>query len=1167
MLLSIAENFIKRPVLATVATTLIVLSGLIAIPLLPIAQLPQLANTQIQVRSSYIGADAQTTETTVTAILERDINGVDGMRYISSNTGNNGLSNITVAFPTDIDRDIAQVNVQNKVAQAEAKLPDAVKQTGVTVQAASPNILLAFGFYSEKDADGKYYYDPLFISNYIDLNIYDQLKRLPGVGDISLFGERKYAMRLWLNPQLLAGRGLVAQDVINALREQNIQAGAGKVGQAPAPPNQEFEIPLQAVSRLRTAEEFNELVLSVGADGTLVKLRDVGRAELGAENYELDVLLNGEPAVGLGVYQRPGSNALETARYVTDALTEMEKTFPPGLKYAIAFDTTLFINASLWSVINNLWQALLLVVLIVFIFLQDWRTTVIPSIAIPVGMIGTFAGMKMLGYDLNTLTLFGLILSAGLGVDDAVVVVDSVLVKIQQGMKPRQAALDSMEELESAVISSSLVLLAVFIPVTFFPGTTGVIYRQFAITIAFTTLFSTFNAITFSPTMAALLLRPRKEMTGVLGFVFGKFNQGFDWVQGGYSNLLNFLVKINPLVIGVFIASLFATYFVYTSVPTGFVPEEDQGYFFVLYSAPDGVSLNYTSEANRQLSEHLKKVPEVSYSLALAGFDFEGQNPSKGLIFCQLKPWSERQDPSQSVYAVLRRLRLSFMQEVPGVRALPVNAPPVQGLSSTGGFEFQLLDQTGNLPISALADNGQRLLAAANSDKYPELQGVFSQFTVNKGQKRVEVKRDLAKTLNVDINTIFGTLQTYFGSSYASDFVLGQKQYRVFVQAEPEYRASVQDISGIYVRSRDNQMIPLANLVSLTDFTGPETITRFNVFRSMKIQGNPGPGFSSGQAIAAMEKAASEVLDPGFGYAWQGSALEEKSAGGAAAVIFGLAFVIVFLVLAAQYESYVDPTIILLVVPSAILGALGAVALRANMMQGSVWPIISNDVYVQIALVMLIAMAAKNSILIVEVARQLVAKGLSLQKAAVQAAVSRFRPIQMTTLSTLIGFWPMVITSGAGASSNWSIGTSLFGGLLMSAILSLLITPNLFIAIRTLESKFLKGEKKPKKEKKDKQKVKSPVVGSEDATDYDPFKIPSSKVSPPVTDQTNGGNTVLQPDDQVNHDQPNNPDEIAGNGNQPINPHPTNNGDNPGTNGNNQQNINKQDNINDGEQN
>ncbi|MGL5082827.1 MAG: efflux RND transporter permease subunit [Microcoleaceae cyanobacterium] len=1069
-MLLFVSAFIKRPVLTTVLTILILLIGAVCIPLLPITQLPQLANTQINVTSINIGSDAETTETTVTTLLEREINGVENMKYISSNTGNNGSSSISVVFPVEVDRNVAQVNVQNRVSQAEPSLPQSVRQTGIRVEAASPSILLLAAFYSDTDENGKFIYDDIFMSNYMDLNVTDQIRRIDGVGQAQIFGERKYAMRLWLDPKRMAARGLSAQDVASALQEQNIQVGAGKIGQAPTPEEQRFEIPLQAVGRLRTIEEFEDLVLKQGENGNLVTIRDVGRAELGAQGYDTVATYKGQPTVGLAIYQVPGSNALNVASRVKATVEELSKTFPPGLNYDIPYDTTLFITTSLREVVITLVQAIGLVILILFIFLQDWRATIIPAVAIPVSLIGAMSGLKIVGFELNTLTLFACTLAAGLVVDDAIVIVEAVALKIGQGMKGRQAALDTMQELTGAIIATSLVLLAVFIPVSFFPGTVGIIFKQFSLTIVFAVFFSTLNALTFSPTMSAILLRPKQEVTGPLGWFFDKFNQGFDWVQSQYGKLIAFLIRINTLVMGLFIGGLILTALMYTWVPAGFVPEEDQGYFIVLFQAPDGVSVNYTAKASEQITDRLLDIPEVEATFGVSGFGFDGVNPSQGIMFVTLKPWEERPGEEKSVYGLLRQANLS-LQSVKELRAFAVNAPAIQGASSTGGFEFQVQDRGGNLPISALLDNGNRVIAAANSEQHPAIGNAFSQFSASKAQKKIEVLRDRAKALNVNVDDIFRTLQIYLGSSYVNDFVLGQRQYRVVVQADQASRSSPDDIRQLYVSSRDGNMVPLDNLIRTTDFTGPETISHFNIFRSMKVQGSTAPGFGSGQSIEQMEQAAEANLEPGFGYAWQGSALDEKSSG-SPLVIFGLGFVIVFLVLAAQYESYIDPLIIMLSVPLAVLGALLAVWFRSNvLMAGGLWPVVTNDVYCQVALVMLIGLASKNSILIVEFANQLKDKGLSISRAAVQAGEQRFRPIQMTAISSLVGFWPLVVATGAGSASRWSLGTAIFGGMLVGTVLSLLITPNLYVAIKNLESRFLKGEKPDKPDKSDSPKL------------------------------------------------------------------------------------------------
>ncbi|MGF1480568.1 MAG: efflux RND transporter permease subunit, partial [Cyanophyceae cyanobacterium] len=717
----------------------------------------------------------------------------------------------------------------------------------------------------------------------------------------------------------------------------------------------------------------------------------------------------------------------------------------------IGVDATAFVEVSLREVVITLLIAITLVILIIFIFLQDWRATIIPSIAIPVALIGAFAFLMAFGFEINTLTLFAMVLATGVVVDDAIVVVEAIATKVERGMVPRIAALDTMNELSGAVIATSLVLMAVFIPVSFFPGSTGIIYQQFALTIVFAIVISTFNALTFSPTMSGILLRRKQEARGPLGWFFGKFNQGFNWVSDRYTQAITFLTRkvVRPFVMALFAGALVLTYFLYSIVPSGFVPEEDQGYFFTIIQAPEGVSLNYTQEIIEQVGAEMAKIPEIELYFGIAGFGFGSGNASnRGFFFTRLKPWEERPDPSQSVYGVLNRLNAAYGNII-GARAFSVNAPAVRGLSSFGGFEFQLQERTGNRPISALAETAQQLIAAAN--QRPELQGVFTQFSGNTPQIEVEVDRNRAKALNVDIDDIFSTLQIYLGSSYVNDFVLGQRQYRVYVQADSQFRSDPDDIGQLYVRSQDGEMIQLNNLVTLTSTVGPQTIPHYNIFRSINIQGAPASGYSTGQAITAMEEVAAEVLPSGFGYEWTGTALEEISSGGQSLIIFGLAIVMAFLVLAAQYESYVDPLIIVLTVPMAVLGAIGAVWLRANILQAnSVWPVINNDVYCQVGLVMLIGLASKNAILIVEYANQLREQGLDMVRAAIRAGQERFRPILMTAISSLVGFFPLVTASGAGASSRWSLGTAVFGGLLVTTVLSLFFVPTMYITIKNI---------------------------------------------------------------------------------------------------------------------
>ncbi len=1029
--------FIKRPVLSIVCALLVLLLGAATIPTLPIAQYPEISPPQVSVTANYTGANAEVVESTVTNILEQEINGVEGMRYITSSSSNDGTSSINVTFDASRNVDLAAVDVQNRVSLAEPRLPESVQRTGVTVTKQTSGFLLAIGLFSENGE-----YDDIFMSNYADTYIVDALRRINGVGNVQIFGERQYAMRLWLDPQRLAARKLTPQDVVDALNEQNLQVGAGQLGQPPIPSNQEYQIDLRAVSRLTEPKEFEEIVLRTEADGTLIKLRDVGRAELGAENYSSFLRFRGKEAVGLGISQLPDSNALEVAQAVKDEMARLSETFPPGMQYQVAFDTTSFVQASMEEVVITLFLAVALVILIIFLFLQDWRTTLIPSITIPTALIGTFIFVKAFGFSINTLTLFGLTLATGMVVDDAIVVVEDISRLIQdKGLSPRRAAMAAMGELSSAVIATSLVLMAVFIPVAFFPGTTGALYRQFALTIAFSIAVSTFLALTLTPSLSALLLRRGQGPTGWLGRLFGKFNQGLDWTRRRYQRSLGGLVRIKSIVIGLFVLLLLGTAFMFTRVPTAFLPEEDQGYFITIVQAPEGVSLNYTDRVIRQIEAEILPMPEVVATFAVGGFSFSGSTANSGIVFTTLKPWEERTGADQSVEAIIGRLFPVFSQITDAV-VIPLNPPAIQGLGTFGGFTFQLQERQGNQDLTSLVQTLGQILERANQT--PGLQGVFSTFAANTPQLLIEVNRNLAQALQVPINDIFDTLETAIGSRYVNDFTLGQRNYRVYVQADQDFRTRPEDIGQLYVRSATDEMIPLSNLVTVTPATGAQTINHYNLFRAIEITGSPAPGYSSGDAIAKMEEVAAEVLPPGFSYEWSGTSLEEIESGGQAPLIFGLGLIIVFLVLAAQYENFVDPLIIMLAVPLAVLGALLAQSFRG----------LENDIYCQIGLVMLIGLASKNSILIVEFANQLREEGLSITKAAIEASQERLRPILMTAISTLVGIFPLTIATGAGAGSRQSLGTAVFGGMFVATFLSLFVVPVLYIVITSLSDRL-----------------------------------------------------------------------------------------------------------------
>ncbi|ANV83717.1 RND transporter [Picosynechococcus sp. PCC 7003] len=1035
-----SKLFIKKPIFALVCGVIILLVGLITIPSLPVAQFPQISPTQISITASYTGASAEVVEQTVTNILEAELNGIEGLRYLSSTSSNDGLSTIVATFDASRNEDLAAVDIQNRLAAVTSQLPAEVQRNGVRVAKSSNNIVLGVGLYSEAGE-----YDDVFLSNYADNYLLDALRKLEGVGNVQIFGERRYAMRVWLDPNRLAARRLIPQDVVAAIQEQNRLVGAGQLGQSPSPAGQQYQFDLEIQGgRLGTVPEFEELVLKVDDQGQIIKLRDVGRVELGAENYNTTVRYRGNQAVGIGIFQRPGSNALDVANRVIEEMKVLSEQFPPGLDYRIAFNTTDYVAASMREVVITLLTAIALVIFVIFLFLQDWRTTLVPTLTIPIALIGTFIFIKLFNFSINSLTLFGLTLATGLVVDDAIVVVEDIARLIhEKGMAPKQAAIAAMQELTGAVIATSLVLMAVFIPVAFFPGTTGALYQQFALTIAFSIAISTFIALSLTPSLAGVLLRDRPEPTSALGKVFNQFNRFQTWLRRRYQKLLIQLTRMKYVVVGLFVALLAITVWLYQIVPGAFVPEEDQGYIITIVQAPQGVSMQFTDAVMAQVEAELLKIPEIDGTFAISGFSFGGgSQANSGVIFCPLKPWSERTRPEQTAQGIIGRLFPTFAQ-ITEARVFPVNPPPIQGLSNFGGFQFQLQDRSGRAAIQDLVGVMGQLLGAANQD--PALQGVFSTYAANNPKYDLELKRDFAKAKNINIAQVYGTLQTAFGSTYVNDFDLGQDNYRVYVQMDGLFRDNPADIGQVYTRSDTGEMISLGQLFTLTPGSGAQTINHYNLLRSIEINGSAAPGVSSGEALQTMERIAQQTLPRSFGYEWAGTALEEIESGGQAPIIFGLGLVFVFLVLAAQYENFLDPAIILLSVPLAICGALTALVLRG----------FPNDVYCQVGLVMLIGLASKNAILIVEFANHLRGEGLSITKAAIEAARERLRPILMTAISTLSGIFPLTLATGAGAASRQSLGTTVFGGMLVATLLSLFVVPILYILVTYLSESLL----------------------------------------------------------------------------------------------------------------
>ncbi|MCT0219255.1 efflux RND transporter permease subunit [Synechococcus sp. CS-1329] len=1119
--MSASDNFITRPVLTTVCSLLIVIGGLIAIPLLPIENLPDIAPPTVTVNSRYNGADAVSVEEGVTNVLEQQINGVENMDFITSSSAADGSSAITVSFASGTDGDINQVNVQNRVALAQPQLPEEVRQSGVVVNKASNSILLVYNFGSEDAANP---YSTEFISGLLDQNLTDRIKRVKGVGNIAYAGNRQLAFRLWLDPDRLAANKLSSSDVVTALRSQSRLVPAGQVGGEPAPDGQQFTFTVQLQGRLRSVEEFSNMILRSSGEGGLLRLGDVGRVELGAETYNANATdLNAVPSVGLLVYQSSGSNALEVSRGVEEVLDEFSLTMPPGMKVEKIYDNTDFINASIQGVTSSLRDAVVLVVLILFLFLQNWKATLVPGIAIPVALVGTFLFVKAAGFSLNQLTLFGLVLATGLVVDDAITVIEDTSTKKAQGLSALDAAKSTMNELFGAVIATSLVLFAVFLPVLFFPGATGTIYQQFAATIIFSVAISTFNALTFSPMLSALLLAregasPSRRAYAIagtsIGFVYGLLVSGggalvvLAWVVGGlllgyllglitrlplrlpvtvaaavmglllgsvsrpvavlvfsliglllgaflgpifsrfnqmysggerwYQRALAWALAHRALMMGVLVGGIALTGVAFTSIPSGFVPIEDQGYAIGFVQAPDGGSEQNTRQINARVAEIIRSEPEISTAVIISGFSLDGSAPNRGLFFVGAKNWDDRPNPDQFMDQIVERLNRK-LSVIDGARIFVVEPPAIPGYGTSGGFEFQLLDQSGGaLSLPEFSSTANQLIGKAlQTDLFSR---VFTQFTPESPQLKVSVNRDQLAALDVDYGQAMQAFSFYFGGAYINDTFQEGRIRRVFVQSDAQFRATPQQLKSLFVNTRSGEPVPLAEVFTVGPTTGPAVIPHFNLFRSIKIDGSAAPGRSSGEAIKGMADTFAEQGTNGLGFDWTGLSREEVKAGALAVVIFALGILVVYLVLAAQYESYVDPLIILMTVPTAMLGALAFLAARGEVL----------NIYAQVGLVMLIGLAAKNGILIVDLANQRMADGATAYQAAKEAAESRLRPILMTAISSLFGFLPLVLANGAGARSQASLGTVVFGGLMVATVLSLFVVPVFYVVIKQL---------------------------------------------------------------------------------------------------------------------
>jgi len=1021
--------FIYRPVFALVISIVIVILGVISIPTLPVESMPDITPPTVQVSTVFPGANAQVVEQTVTTPIEQQVNGVEDMIYMSSKSTSAGSMDLTVSFEIGTDVDMAAVLTQNRVSVAEPLLPEEVKRQGVTVKKKSTNMVLMATLISP---DGRY--DDLFLSNFATTRVKDVLARVPGVGEVVMMGAKDFGMRIWLDPGRLKARGLTTDDVVGALREQNVQVAAGKIGAPPNPAGLDFEYAVTTLGRLETVAQFENIIVKSGGDGELVRVRDVARVELGARDYSWDLQLNGRPSVGLAVYQLPGANALGVKDGVESELARLAETFPEGLEAVVAFDQTRYISASIAEVITTLIVAILLVVFTVFLFLQDLRTTLIPAVTIPVSLIGTFFVMKITGMSINNLTLFGLVLAIGIVVDDAIIVVENTMRWIdEEGLAAKEATAKAMAEVGGAIVATTLVLLAVFVPTALMPGLTGRLYQQFAITISIATVFSSINALTLSPALAGIVLRPSRETRGRF---FTWFNTSFDRISARYSGVVSGVVRKATLMAALFAVTLVCTVLAFRLVPGGFIPDEDQGYFFVNVELPNGASMERTREVLDRINERVAAEPSVEHFITIGGYSFLNgvQGSNYGAVIASLVPWDDRGKSSEHVESIMGRMQ-RFLVSIQEGRSFAFGPPPITGLGAASGFSMELQDR-GGLGIQNLERFANDMVAAGTAS--PVVTRLNQNFNTAVPQLFVDVDRERVKSYGIPLQTVFNTLQTNLGSAYVNDFNLFGRTWRVMVQADEAFRSRPADIGRLEVRNARGDMVPIGALAQVRDTVGPQVISRFNMFPAATITGVPNPGYSSGEATAEMERLAAATLPPQMGYEWSGVTYQQKAAGNLAPFIFGLAILFVFLFLAAQYESWSTPLAVLLSVPLAILGALLLTWSRG----------MDNNIYTQIGLVLLIGLSAKSAILIVEFAKQERESGTPVVEAAETAARLRFRPILMTAFSFILGVIPLVIASGAGAASRRSLGTAVFGGMLVATVAGVFLIPVLYVLVQ-----------------------------------------------------------------------------------------------------------------------
>ncbi len=1034
-----ARFFIFRPVFAIVTAIVLTLAGVIAGINLPIAQYPQITLPTIRVSAVYPGASAEVVEQAIAQPIEEQINGVEGMQYMTSSSSGNGGYNLDITFGLEDNADIAAVQVQNRASQANARLPSEAISAGITTKKQTPDVLMYLALVSPKGT-----YDELFLANYATINVVEALKRIKGVGNVSLFGA-EFGMRLWLRPDRMASLGVTPSDIYRAIQEQNAQAPAGQVGQMPAPKTQQFQYGVEVRGRLSEVSEFEEIIVRAKPDGSFVRVRDVARVELGAKDYVFQSRLNGQPAAAFSINLTPDASALETAGLINAELKSLATSFPADLSYDVVLDNTVFVKASLNEVVHTFFEALLLVLVVVFLFLQNWRATVIPMLAVPVSLVGTFAAFTLLGFTINTLTLFGMVLAIGIVVDDAIVVVEAVEHHMEHsGLNARDATLRAMEEVSGPVVAIALILAAVFVPVAFLGGISGVMYKQFAITVAVSTVLSAFVALSLTPALCALMLKPKdkNQRPGLAGRFFGGFNRVFERLTDSYGRKVQTLIRrslLSLLMLGILI---FAAFGLMNKVPGGFVPSEDQGYFLGSVQLPAAASLNRTEIVTTKVDAILKSHEAVDKRLIINGYNILNGAPQSdsALFVATLKPWAERSTDSLKTVIMGTYLQAA---KLPEAIILAFNPPPIPGLGSTGGFSFKLQDRSGGTP-QELAKVADDFMAAAR--QRPEIGSIYSKFNPRTPAYRLAVDREKAKKLGVPISDVTNALQTFLGGLNVNDFSRFGRTYKVTMQAEPEYRSDIQGIGLFHVRNGDNQMIPLSTLVTPMPTSAPTVLERYNLYRTAELGGNPGAGYSSGDAIAAMEDVAATTLPAGYGFEWSGISRQEKESAGKAPIVFGLAIVFVFLFLAALYESWAVPFAVLFAVPLGVFGAMLGLWLTG----------LTNNIYAQIGLILLIGLAAKNAILIVEFAKMKREEGEDAVSAAIAAAKLRLRPIIMTSFAFILGVVPLIIASGAGAAARVSMGITVFAGMLAATLLAIFMVPVLFVAVDRVVARFSK---------------------------------------------------------------------------------------------------------------